>query len=272
MPPKKVAAVTKVTVSTTVDGSVVPSQNQRKPHQGVSRRISTVLILYKRPPVLKMVLNALRESKDRKGTTVPAIRNYILSAYPTVNPVYLKHSLKRALSIGLEKGFLIRPANSKATGATGRFKLAARSDVKKNATKKDNENVDPNHVKPKVKNTEPETRSGTSKAKLGLSKVKGKESGKVKKPKSPSGTKTTGNTDKKSKAVKTDPDSLSNKKASKLLPPIVMKQSPGQQGKEKAKLQEAVPSSSKTGSSVKEVPGRPAKKPVRPKKKVQKDD
>ncbi|CAI9159882.1 unnamed protein product [Rangifer tarandus platyrhynchus] len=75
------------------------------------------------PPVLHMVLEALQAGERRRGTSVAAIKVYILQKYPTVDALRLSHLLKQALATGLHRGLLIRPVNSKAKGATGSFKL-----------------------------------------------------------------------------------------------------------------------------------------------------
>uniref|UniRef100_A0A8C0AJN5 Histone H1.8 n=1 Tax=Bos mutus grunniens TaxID=30521 RepID=A0A8C0AJN5_BOSMU len=75
------------------------------------------------PPVLRMVLEALQAGERRRGTSVAAIKVYILQKYPTVDALRLNHLLKQALATGLHRGLLIRPVNSKAKGATGSFKL-----------------------------------------------------------------------------------------------------------------------------------------------------
>ncbi|RXM97632.1 Intraflagellar transport protein 122-like [Acipenser ruthenus] len=96
------------------------------------------------PPTLEMVTEALKELDTRKGTSVPAIRSYILAKYPTVDPARLKPLLRNALTKGIDNGTLARPVNSIATGATGRFKLAVKKVIKKNKEAKAEENADPN--------------------------------------------------------------------------------------------------------------------------------
>ncbi|XP_021264899.1 histone H1oo isoform X2 [Numida meleagris] len=90
-------------------------------------RLSSLLAQGRRgrhPPTLHMVLEALQAQGGQKGTSVVAIKRFILAKYPAVDPVRLKYLLKRALATGLSRGFLVRPHNSSALGATGRFKLA----------------------------------------------------------------------------------------------------------------------------------------------------
>lgn len=71
-----------------------------------------------------MVMEALRAQDERKGASVVAIKRFILAKYPSVDPIRLKYLLKQALSKGLSRGDLVRPHNSNAVGATGRFKVS----------------------------------------------------------------------------------------------------------------------------------------------------
>lgn len=72
---------------------------------------------------MAMVEEALRELDTRKGVSAQAVRGYIIQKYPSVDPIRLKYMVKRALSKGLESGALVRPPNSTAVGAQGRFRV-----------------------------------------------------------------------------------------------------------------------------------------------------
>ncbi|KAM9075132.1 histone H1.8 [Megaptera novaeangliae] len=98
------------------------SSGSEKP--GLSR--SGVQEPRRHPPVLRMVLEALQAGEQRRGTSVAAIKVYILQKYPTVDVLRLKYLLKQALATGMHRGLLVRPVNSKARGATGSFKLVSK--------------------------------------------------------------------------------------------------------------------------------------------------
>nr|XP_006978612.2 histone H1.8 [Peromyscus maniculatus bairdii] len=90
-----------------------------------------VLVGRRNPTMLRMVLEALQAREKRQGTSVVAIKLYILHKYPTVDVARFKYLLKQALDTGMRRGLLTRPANSKAKGATGSFKLVPKSKKKR---------------------------------------------------------------------------------------------------------------------------------------------
>lgn len=71
-----------------------------------------------------MLKEALKQLDTRKGVSSQAIRSYITEKYPSVDTVRLKYMMRKALAKGLESGMLVRPANSTATGAQGRFRVS----------------------------------------------------------------------------------------------------------------------------------------------------
>ncbi|XP_041953759.1 protein B4 isoform X2 [Alosa sapidissima] len=107
------------------------------------------------PSTMVMVEEALKELDSRKGVSAQAVRTYIIQKYPSVDPIRLKYMVRRALSKGLESGALVRPANSTAIGAQGKFRVAVKSKAKK-PVPKTQENADPNKQKsPKATKTKP---------------------------------------------------------------------------------------------------------------------
>ncbi|XP_010335480.3 histone H1.8 [Saimiri boliviensis] len=82
------------------------------------------------PPMLRMVLEALQAGEQRRGTSVAAIKLYILQKYPMMDVLRFKYLLKQALATGIRRGLLARPLNSKARGATGSFKLVTKRKIK----------------------------------------------------------------------------------------------------------------------------------------------
>lgn len=91
------------------------------------------------PKTLDMVMEAINSLTDSKGSSVQAIKSYIMSHYTTVSPSHITSSLRRALKAGLESGALVRPKGSTATGVTGRLrvgKLPEKKPAKKPVTEK----------------------------------------------------------------------------------------------------------------------------------------
>ncbi|XP_077307109.1 histone H1.8 [Lithobates pipiens] len=165
MAPKKAVAASK-------DKEEVPAATETKaikaPKPATKAPKPTKMKTLGHPTTLAMVVEALKKDTERKGTSVPAIRARILAAHPTVDAVRLKSLLRAALNKGIEKGILVRPPNSSATGATGRFKLAKPLPKIKadGGSSTGSENMDPNDqtkAKPKkeaVKKVKPTESKG----------------------------------------------------------------------------------------------------------------
>merc|ERR1712110_179829 len=78
-----------------------------------------------------MVQAAIGALKERKGSSLVAIKKYIATNYK-VDPVKHSHFIKKALTNGVEKKILLQV---KGVGASGSFKLAKAEKPKKSAKK-----------------------------------------------------------------------------------------------------------------------------------------
>merc|ERR1711934_610709 len=82
------------------------------------------------PTSSAMVKAAIEGLKERKGSSLVAIKKYIATNYK-IDPSKHSHFIKKALTSGVEKKTIVQ---TKGTGASGSFKLA-KVEVKKPAKK-----------------------------------------------------------------------------------------------------------------------------------------
>ena len=68
------------------------------------------------PKTLDILIHALKDLDERKGVTIPAIKNYMLTNYPDRDPLKVKSSLKKAIEKGFDDELLVRPKSSEAAG------------------------------------------------------------------------------------------------------------------------------------------------------------
>ncbi|XP_010879284.3 protein B4 [Esox lucius] len=184
MPPKKAA-----TSEVIPESSDAPKKDEKVLAKAKSDSSKAPPVARKpalHPPTMVMVKEAITELDSRKGVSLQAIRGYITEKYPSVDPIRLKYMIRKALSKGIEGGVLVRPTNSTATGAQGRFRLAVRAKVK--APKlKTTENTDPNLEKapqtakagPKAKETDAEKKKPVTKKQKTSEDAKPKKAAKV---------------------------------------------------------------------------------------------
>ena len=72
------------------------------------------------PPTSVMVMAAIGSLKEKKGSSLVAIKKYIASNY-TLDPVKHGYYIKKSLSSGIKKNTILQV---KGRGASGSFKLA----------------------------------------------------------------------------------------------------------------------------------------------------
>ncbi|XP_046911426.2 uncharacterized protein LOC124492551 [Dermatophagoides farinae] len=104
------------------------------------------------PPVSSMVKDAIKELKERNGSSLQAIKKYIQSHY-TVDIEKITPFVRKYLKSGVTKGELIQ---AKGKGASGSFKLnkAAKSE---SGEKKPKKLAKPKSPKPKPSSSKPKT-------------------------------------------------------------------------------------------------------------------
>merc|ERR1712020_831247 len=127
------------------------------------------------PPSSVMVKGAIENLKERKGSSLIAIKKYIGTNYK-IDPVKMSVFIKKALKTGVEKKTLLQV---KGVGASGSFKLAKEEAKPKKAAKKPTSSK-PKKVAPKKKSSA--AKKATPKKKKVEKSKSAKPSAKAKKP------------------------------------------------------------------------------------------
>uniref|UniRef100_A0A672Y3D4 H15 domain-containing protein n=1 Tax=Sphaeramia orbicularis TaxID=375764 RepID=A0A672Y3D4_9TELE len=111
MPPKKAAAV--------AAASADPSPAEASPEQKEKTKTDAAKLrkIADHPSVRNMVMEALKVLDSRKGVSNQAIQNYIKQKW-LMDPVRLKHFVRKELTKGLENGSYVRPPGSTVTTGT----------------------------------------------------------------------------------------------------------------------------------------------------------
>ena len=84
------------------------------------------------PPVAQMVNESIKALKDRKGSSLPAIKKYMSANYK-VDAAKLAPFIKKYLKGAVASGKLVQ---TKGVGASGSFKLSAAAKAEKPKVKK----------------------------------------------------------------------------------------------------------------------------------------
>jgi histone H1/5 len=78
------------------------------------------------PRTVDMVMEGIKAMGESKGSSVQAIRTWVLANYETVRPDMIKVMLRRGLQQGLDEGVLVRPKGQEEISAmSGRYRVAA---------------------------------------------------------------------------------------------------------------------------------------------------
>ena len=75
------------------------------------------------PSFYSMTVEAITQSTDRKGATVPAIRNYITETHKAVDPAALKFRLKQALTKAVDQAVVEKVKSEDRPLMSSRFRL-----------------------------------------------------------------------------------------------------------------------------------------------------
>jgi hypothetical protein len=120
------------------------------------------------PAFLEMAVEAISDSTDTKGASVPSIRNYITEKYKSVDPTTVRYRLKQALTKALEQNMIKKSKQSDDRPLmASRFRMVA---TKKKTATINEEDKDKKVVKPKKTKTKtPE--EGKSRAQKKASKT-----------------------------------------------------------------------------------------------------
>merc|ERR1712076_344342 len=130
------------------------------------------------PATSVMVKEAIENLKERKGSSLIAIKKYLATNYK-VDPVKHGHFIKKALASGVEKKTIVQV---KGIGASGSFKLAKVEAKPKKAVKPKASSKKPKTPTKKVPKTKPAaSKKATPKKKAEKSKAT-KSAAKPKKP------------------------------------------------------------------------------------------